>query len=76
MSTIHEGLRPYKCEKCDKTFGVRERLKRHFETVHEGKKKYQCPLCSQKFTTRFCQNLHMSKVMAVVEFHSIGDNFW
>ena len=36
VESVHEGLKQYKCQQCDKAFGDDGNLKRHIKSVHEG----------------------------------------
>lgn len=42
----HDGLRPWKCEKCDKDFVRQDDLKKHAEK-HD--RVYECPMCTKPF---------------------------
>ena len=44
----HTGLRPWKCEICEKTFNQKANLQRHMLT-HESAK-YKCYICEKAFT--------------------------
>ena len=44
---VHEGLKTYKCDSCDKTFGKIQHLKEHKKSVHE--KNHKCNLCGKAF---------------------------
>ena len=34
ISVVHEGIRPFKCDYCDKEFGINSQKKDHMERVH------------------------------------------
>ena len=42
---FHSGKRPYKCDKCPKTFGYRRYKQRHMK-IHKNIKKMVCKFCS------------------------------
>lgn len=46
MSKKHPELKPFKCDKCDKTFVVEEHLKIHTNR-HMGIKNFKCDLCDK-----------------------------
>ncbi|KAG6922832.1 zinc finger protein 850, partial [Chelydra serpentina] len=49
---IHRGERPYKCNKCKKSFRHKTSLVLHRYTVHKLEKPYKCPDCGQLFILR------------------------
>ena len=46
---IHEGLKPYQCQNCKRSFRSTGKLNRHNNNVHEGLKPYQCQSCHKLF---------------------------
>ena len=36
-SRVHEGIKPFKCEICDKTFSQKWNMKIHMKNVHKPK---------------------------------------
>ena len=47
-SIVHNGLRPYKCLKCDKAFAYKHILDSH-DRIHSGLKPYKCDICDRDF---------------------------
>ncbi len=47
----HTGLRPYKCEYCEKAFIQKSQLDDHRRT-HTGEKPFQCEICGKGFSQR------------------------
>lgn len=43
------GVRPYKCETCEKEFNYLTTYKRHLN-IHKGEKPFACEHCDKKFT--------------------------
>ena len=41
-ASVHEGIKPYKCERCDLCFTEKSKLKRHVDCVHDGNKRFVC----------------------------------
>ena len=46
---VHEGVKPYKCDKCEKSFGKRINLRKHVEQVHEKLRNFHCEICGKAF---------------------------
>ena len=42
---IHEKMKAYKCNSCDKSFGQKGHLNRHVKTVHEDIKLHESRVC-------------------------------
>ena len=34
---FHEGIKPYNCSECEKSFSMKKGLKNHIEKIHDGK---------------------------------------
>ena len=51
MNYVHEGVKNYKCDKCDKEFNYALSLNNHKKIVHEGLKQYTCKKCNKKFAS-------------------------
>ena len=49
IAVVHDGIRKYRCEKCDKAFSQLGNLKKHISCVHEGMKKFRCHICDKSF---------------------------
>ncbi|XP_044737608.1 zinc finger protein 91-like [Chrysoperla carnea] len=45
----HTKARPFACDKCDKTYPRRSRLKIHVSRVHLNERNFVCTFCSQAF---------------------------
>ena len=58
IKTVHEGIKPYKCNKCDLSFGRKYNLKRHVARKHSEKNEeenailYECDCCNKTFKTK------------------------
>lgn len=46
---LARNLRKYDCDLCDKKFGKKSGLDRHFMTVHQKQKNFMCDLCDKAF---------------------------
>ena len=51
MNYVHEGVKNYKCDKCDKEFNYALSLNNHKKIVHGGLKQYTCKKCNKKFAS-------------------------
>ena len=56
---VHDKLRPYSCQYCEKSFNDVSALGRH-HALHLAKveKKFQCNFCDSKFSTKDHLNKH------------------
>lgn len=63
---VHQNLKPYRCDICDKTFGQRGTLTRHRSAVHEKRKDHKCkyPGCEKKFSSRWTLSVHEVSLLA------------
>ena len=48
---LHEGIRPYKCSQCDKTFTQANQMNSH-KLVHSGEKPFKCSDCTHGFASK------------------------
>ena len=62
IRTVHQKLKPYKCGKCDKSFGERRNLNVHVEAVHVNLKVHKCQICDKSFSTNHHLITHKSNV--------------
>ncbi|XP_063437223.1 uncharacterized protein LOC134718551 [Mytilus trossulus] len=61
MKTVHERLRPFKCDICTKTFSNRGNLQKHL-MVHNNERPHKCQQCNKAFRTRSYLNYHIDVV--------------
>jgi uncharacterized Zn-finger protein len=47
--TKNTGEKSYKCDECNRLFGRKDHLKRHY-LVHTGEKPYKCHICNKLFS--------------------------
>ena len=63
IKTVHQHLRPYKCDQCGKSFGEAGTRKKHIEAVHE-KIRYPCTWegCNYQATEKARVKVHVRQV--------------
>ena len=61
VSSVHEGNKPYKCDRCEYRFEDIRNLYRHISSVHDGVR-YKCVICESRFMTEDKLNSHISSV--------------
>ncbi|XP_058447834.1 zinc finger protein 58-like [Malaya genurostris] len=62
IEVIHQKIRKYKCEYCEKAFGYQHKYKEHMH-MHRGIKAYKCRYCNKTFT-------HSSNVLVHERIHT------
>ena len=60
--SVHEKLKPYKCEICDKSFAAVGNLNSHVSLVHEKSAQVQCTLCGKTYTNQKVLEKHIEEV--------------
>ena len=59
IRSVHERIKPFRCEKCASSFAEKKDMLRHIGTVHEGKKLYKCDTCKTNFSQKANLNAHI-----------------
>lgn len=54
---MHKGERPFKCQQCDKNYGLKRVLKEH-EVLHTGERPFVCDICGKAFARRPSLRIH------------------
>ena len=62
IHSVHEEIKPFKCNFCDFETAKKQNIKNHIECIHEGKKPFKCNICD--FETAQKRNLknHITRV--------------
>uniref|UniRef100_A0A7S3JGI9 C2H2-type domain-containing protein n=1 Tax=Euplotes harpa TaxID=151035 RepID=A0A7S3JGI9_9SPIT len=62
---MHENIRPFKCEHCDKSFTQKCNLKKHnrkhLVAKLKDRKRFKCSVCEKGFTERYNLKAHIEK---------------
>merc|ERR1719365_430678 len=61
VATVHDKLKPWKCEVCPLAFGTKSCLKLHVERVHMGLKPKACDHCTAAFNSATELRNHVAK---------------
>lgn len=64
--SVHHGVKPHKCDLCDKAFAKKSHLNRHMFS-HSEEKPFQCSVCGKGVTTR--QQLKRHEIVHTKSFH-------
>ena len=59
---VHDGVRPFVCPICNKTYQYKSDVKRHVQLTHEGKKPWVCSLCNSRYTRKMSLQYHVKSV--------------
>ena len=63
VSSVPEGKKTFRCEKCGKTYCNKTKLKEHISVIHEGKKPFKCDICDYSCSLKQQMKKHISKNM-------------
>ena len=62
INAVHDGLKPFQCHFCDKSFPTSSALNQHVFSVHEGKRPFKCDICDQKFKRKTHLKSHLKSI--------------
>ena len=56
-------MKEYKCEICEKDFGTKDTLRKHFDYTHDNDNKaYNCNVCTKTLQTQKSLVLHIKTI--------------
>ena len=58
VASIHEGLKPLKCESCDYSSSLKHNMKKDVSSFHEGNKSFKCNVCFAGLSLKGNKNKH------------------
>ena len=67
IESVHEGIRKFVCDQCEKQFTQQIHLSRHIISVHEGVK-FACDQCDKQFCDKFVLNRHIQSIHEGIKF--------
>ena len=70
--TDHNGLLPYLCDSCPKSFIDAHGLKSHKSHIHDRFYRYQCGICKEKFIKKHGAATHVVKHIDKPSYRCMG----
>ena len=59
IKIVHEYIKAFKCESCEKYFGQKSKLDRHLKSVHENLRNHKCESCGKMFSQKVNLGRHL-----------------
>jgi uncharacterized Zn-finger protein len=59
---VHEGVKKYGCDLCDKKYASKIDLKYHLKKIHGKLIQFECSLCDEKYDQRKHLMAHIKEV--------------
>ena len=56
---LYRSFTTYKCDSCEKSFGQKGNLVRHFRNVHKNIKSFECGFCDKKYQQKRTLEAHI-----------------
>ena len=75
VASVHEGMKPFRCDICDFSSSHFSSMNRNVESVHEGKKPLKCNICDYSCCQKreiniFVASVHEGK-KPLISYHFI-----
>ena len=58
ISTVHDKIKPHKCNQCPKSFGYKHHLTQHIDDVHNQEKPHECATCPKISSSENSKKYH------------------
>ena len=52
QKSVHDKIKSFECQLCQKKFGLSAYLRKHITTVHQKIKNFECHICRNSFADR------------------------
>ena len=59
--SVHEGIKPFKCDICDYYCSQKSDMNTYVVSVHEGKKPFKCDICEYRCSLNQQMKQHVTK---------------
>ena len=56
---VHQQIRAFECDQCEKTFTRQSHLKGHVNVIHQKIRPFECDQCKKTFALKQSLNLHI-----------------
>ena len=67
---VHEGIKNFTCDRCEKSFSLHQSLKAHIKYYHESNgEENKCDLCNKTFTLPGTLKAHIQEVHRDIKAH-------
>ena len=67
---IHDGLKPFDCDYCNKSFNDKNNLRVHMRRMHSGDTRdIECFYCCKKYVNQEAFRLHLKKIHGIDNIH-------
>ena len=75
VKAVHQLIKDFNCDECQKSFGRSFNLKRHKQIVHLQEKLFVCEICKKTYTTKQNREIHQKQVHEKIELEqNVEDN--
>ena len=66
MIWAHSDERPHNCDKCNKSFAIKNQLANHVKVVHEKMRRFECSHCHMKFGQKATLEKHVARFVLCI----------